>query len=108
MQSAAVPSTSNGIKRTAASALLNESGTNNGSNSNDGNESHTSLSNSQSISPPPPEKRSFIVVDTPIKLDTIDSAVNLFFFQFNIKNLSGSLIYSYIVVWVFFLYIFAV
>lgn len=70
MQSAAVPCTGNGIKRTAASALSSSpSPTSSTSNQNDSH-SHT-----QSESPPPPEKRSFIVVESPIKLETISSAV---------------------------------
>ncbi len=78
MQSAAVPCTSNsnGIKRTAASALLTESTTSQQSN----NESDlTRRMNQSSDSPPPPEKRSFIVVESPLKLETIASAVSFYY-----------------------------
>jgi hypothetical protein len=75
--SAAVPCTSNGIKRTAANAHLSDSsGANSGSaHSADNHHKSMSHSNSQSISPPPPEKRSFIVIESPLKLETIASAV---------------------------------
>lgn len=76
MQSAAVPCTSNGMKRTAANALLteSESDVNLIKQHNDYKTTDTDNS-SHAISPPPPEKRSFIVVESPLKLDTIDSAV---------------------------------
>jgi len=76
MQPAAVPCTSNGMKRTAASALDSGASSTNTSQSNkyDQHTGHMDQK-SQSISPPPPEKRSFIVIESPLKLDTIDSAV---------------------------------
>lgn len=76
MQSAAVPCTSNsnGIKRTAANALLSDSSQTGSSNNSDIN----SRMNQSSDSPPPPEKRSFIVVESPLKLETIASAVSYF------------------------------
>ena len=86
MQSGAVSNTSNSMKRTAAAALYNESGThsNNYSHGNKYNSSDGHSSNdtkNQSLSPSPPEKRSFIVVESPLKLDTIDSAVNILLFN---------------------------
>lgn len=77
MQSAAVPCTSIGMKRTAASALLTDtSGASSNSSQHSKYDQHTGMDQkSQSISPPPPEKRSFIVIESPLKLDTIDSAV---------------------------------
>ena len=74
MQSTAVPCTSNGIKLTAANALLSDSSQKNDYSSN--------KSNSQSVSPPPPEKRSFIVIESPLKLETIASAVNFNSFNY--------------------------
>lgn len=79
MQSAAVPCTGNGIKRTAANALSSPSPTS--SSSSHQNE----LSHQQSDSPPPPEKRSFIVVESPIKLETISSSVIFLFISELIK-----------------------
>lgn len=79
MQSAAVPCTSNGMKRTAANALLTESESDVNSYKQHNDYKTTDKDNSsQAISPPPPEKRSFIVVESPLKLDTIDSAVRRF------------------------------
>jgi hypothetical protein len=93
MHPAAVPCTGNGIKRTAASALLSESTAasttvNNNNNNNSNNNLGTSHDNSShghesESSPPPPEKRSFIVIESPIKLDTISSAVGLIFALFS-------------------------
>lgn len=75
--SAAVPCTSNGIKRSATNALLSDtSSTSGGSGLNSSEYFNLNKStSSQSISPPPPEKRSFIVIESPLKLETIASAV---------------------------------
>ena len=73
MQSAAVPCTSNGIKRTAANALDSSSSVNNETTKSETN-NHRNKTCSES--PPPPEKRSFIVIESPLKLETIASAVN--------------------------------
>jgi hypothetical protein len=83
MQTACVPGTSgsNGIKRSAASAQLSDThahslqATTTNTNLNSG-KMNNNLSFNNSISPPPPEKRSYIVVESPLKLDTIESAVN--------------------------------
>lgn len=86
MHSGAVSNTSNSMKRTAAAALYNETGTHSQGNKYNSSDGHSSSdTKNQSLSPSPPEKRSFIVVESPLKLDTIDSAVIILLFQYNFE-----------------------
>ncbi len=94
MQSAAVPCTSNGMKRTAANALLTESET----DTNPVKHQHNDYkSETDATSPPPPEKRSFIVVESPLKLDTIDSAVEEFWIKLKKKFSIFLIIFLYLI-----------
>jgi E3 ubiquitin-protein ligase BRE1 len=96
MQSAAtLPCNSNGgIKRTASNSVAESTTTTSTSNSEHvlSNQAH-SIDQDRTTSPPP-EKRSFIVVESPIKLDTISSAEDLDIKVLRIqnKNLSERLV----------------
>jgi E3 ubiquitin-protein ligase BRE1 len=88
--SAAVSNTGNGgMKRSADQSNLNSTNSLNGDAAGAGADSTAA-----SMSPPPPEKRSYIVVESPVKLDKISSAEDLDIKVLRIqnKNLSERLI----------------
>lgn len=94
MQSAAVPCTSNGIKRTAANALDSNSSSSTSCSSETSSKAENTNHRARNAafkpneeSPPPPEKRSFIVIESPLKLETIASAVSTLEFMFFFCNL---------------------
>jgi E3 ubiquitin-protein ligase BRE1 len=96
MQSAAtLPCNSNGgIKRTASNSVAESTTSTNTVNSEHSISNQSNSIDQDRTTSPPPEKRSFIVVESPIKLDTISSAEDLDIKVLRIqnKNLSERLV----------------